>query len=287
MRLNKLNSNWILVSVALIFGGFSAWTINNHLTDQANEIENRSRLPIISRVVASKNLTKGSILTLDNLAVREFNDPLSGFSSVDPADVDILIGKVLIHDVQEGQLVLSDLVAHRASDHLVAKLDSGMRAVTIPVDQINSMSGLLKPTDRIDLLVTFDHLGQRITSPLLTAIEVIATGQDTSGIVTHKEDQPFYETVTLATTADQAVKLVAARQSGTITAVLSQPIRPDSVQPGSNHLSGHLAKLLGLEPVQQENIQIIYGDRPESQVQFQEDGTDPAIQAAMTSASRY
>lgn len=286
MRLSRLNLNWLLVAVALIFGCFSAWAINRHLTDKTLEIESRSRLPIVSKVVASQNLKKGRALSMEDLAVRDFNDPLYGISAVDPDEVDLLVGKVLMHDVNEGQIIPSSFVSSKIQSHLVSRLDSGMRAITIPVDQINSMSGLLKPTDRIDLLVSFDHQGQRITSPLLFGIEVIATGQDTSAQDPLRQDQPVFETVTLATTAEQAVKLVAARQSGTITAVLSQSGNLNSDQATSQHVSGHLAKLLGLEAPRQDMIPVIYGDRSDALSQTSPE-EDIDHRGSMSAASRH
>jgi pilus assembly protein CpaB len=265
MQMNQISKNWLLAGMALTFGCISAWAINRHLTNKTLEIESRSRQQIVTRIVAAQELKKGSTLTMNDLAVREFNDPLLGLAAVDPSDVDLLVGKVLKQDVNEGQLIPLSIIADRLPNHLVSKLESGMRAVTIPVDQINSMSGLLNPADRIDLLVSFEHQGQRITSPLLANIEVIATGQETTiQSLSTSEAQPSYETVTLATTADQAVKLVAARQAGTITAVLSQTSDRLPVDPIGKNQSGHLAKLLGLEEQRAEPIPVIYGDRSDS-----------------------
>lgn len=262
MQLNQLSKNWLLAGIALTFGCFSAWAINRHLTNKTLEIESRSRMQVVTRIVAAIDIKKGSTLTMSQLALREFNDPLLGLSAVDPSEVELLVGKVLKQDVSEGQLIPLSIISDRSPSHLVSKLDSGMRAVTIPVDQINSMSGLLNPADRIDLLVSFEHQGQRITSPLLANIEVIATGQETNAQSSSSSDaQPSYETVTLATTADQAVKLVAARQTGTITAVLSQTNDRLPLGQSDKAQSGHLAKLLGLESPPSETIPVIYGDR--------------------------
>lgn len=245
-----------------MFGGFSAWAVNRHLNEKTLEIETRTRLPSVSRIVAAHGLKMGHHIEINDLAVREFNDPLHGLLSVDPADVDLLVGKVLIQDIGEGQLIPASFVTARVQSHLVSKLEAGMRAVTIPVDQINSMSGLLKPGDRIDLLVSFEYLGQRVTSPLLSGIEVIATGRETNSHSSSiQEHQVNFETVTLATNSAEAVKLVAARQSGTITAVLSQGNRKGSTADSVSQMSGHLAKLLGLEMPHPENIPVIYGDR--------------------------
>lgn len=283
MQLNQISKNWLLAGIAITFGCFSAWAINRHLTNKTLEIESRTRMQVVTRIVAAHDIKKGSTLSMNHLALREFNDPLLGLSAVDPSDVDLLVGKVLKQDVSEGQLIPLSIISERLPSHLVSKLESGMRAVTIPVDQINSMSGLLNPADRIDLLVSFEHQVQRITSPLLANIEVIATGQETNAqSLSSSESQPSYETVTLATTADQAVKLVAARQSGTITAVLSQTNDHLLVGQSSKTQSGHLAKLLGLEEQRTETIPVIYGDR--SDLSMMVEPEEEGIQSGRTAS---
>ncbi|MEI6116567.1 MAG: Flp pilus assembly protein CpaB, partial [Burkholderiales bacterium] len=142
----------------------------------------------------------------------------------------------------------------------------GKRAVTIPVDQISSLSGMLGPGDVIDLYVSFEHRGRRLTAPLLSEVQVLATGRQVASADEVAGAQPSeYATVTLETTSAEAVKLVAARQDGAITAVLST----QGAQGGNSRSdgaaargAGHLAGLLGLEqPGAPAPIPVIYGDR--------------------------
>ena len=74
-----------------------------------------------------------------------------------------------------------------------------------------------------------------------------------------------YATVTLETTSAEAVKLVAARQDGAITAVLStQGVHGENSRSAGATVrgAGHLAGLLGLEQTgAPAPIPVIYGDR--------------------------
>lgn len=268
MNIKALNKNGLMLFVALVFGCFSAWAIERHLTRKTNELESRAKQSLITRVVAAQDLKKGTLLNLDHFALRDFNDPLHGLHSVEASQVEVLTGKVLNQDVIAGQLIPTSLTSSVNRVELSSRLQAGMRALTIPVDQINSLSGLLRSDDIIDLLVSFDHEGKRITSPLLTGILVIATGReigvldtvDSPSALSHSA--PF-DTVTLATTAEQAIKLVAARQAGSITAVLSQKGNYQVLGSAKPELSGHLAKLLGIEVQQETIIPVYYGDRSE------------------------
>jgi pilus assembly protein CpaB len=132
----------------------------------------------------------------------------------------------------------------------------------MPVDRINSVSGLLQPGDLIDLYVSFDYQRRTITAPLLQGVLVLAT--DTR---TRTDAQPVnsaspssYGTVTLDAAPEDAVKLVAARQSGTLTAVL----RGTSDQHSTTRAArGDLASLLGINrppPRRSTKAPVIYGN---------------------------
>src|SRR3546814_17633902 len=58
-------------------------------------------------------------------------------------------------------------------------LSAGRRAISMPVDAINSVSGLLQPGDLIDLYVSFESQRRHITAPLLQVVLVLATDAKT------------------------------------------------------------------------------------------------------------
>jgi pilus assembly protein CpaB len=106
-----------------------------------------------------------------------------------------------------------------------ATLENGNRALTTEVDEVNSISGLLRPTDHIDLIVTARGTGTNtgeVTFPLLTNVEVLATGQ-----VTRKgegsDQSRTYTTITLSVSPVDAQRIVVAKNSGRLTAVLRNP----------------------------------------------------------------
>src|SRR3546814_11736033 len=55
-------------------------------------------------------------------------------------------------------------------------LSSGRRAITMPVDAINSVSGLLQPGDLIELYVSFEYPRRRLTAPLFQGVRVLELG---------------------------------------------------------------------------------------------------------------
>ena len=144
------------------------------------------------------------------------------------------------------------------------QVSRGRRALTMPVDAINSAAGLLAPGDMIDLYVSFEHQRKRITAPLLQGVRVLATGTETDAWSQPLSGSPEigYATITLDTSPEDAVKLVAARQSGTITAMLRSPLDDGASQKA---MRGDLASLLGLGAAsvadKKKPVPILYGNR--------------------------
>lgn len=234
----------VVLGLAVAAGLAAAWSARQHIQSHVERLEADARMPVVTRVVAAQDLPAGTRISADHLASRQFPANLVPSESVDIAHYAGLTGMVLRSALRAGDLVLpvhGRVVEHSAfSSHL----GEGRRAVTMPVDAINSVSGLLQPGDLIDLYVSFDYQRRRITAPLLQGVLVLATGTHTLSPAEHSgASAQGYSTVTLDTSPEDAVKLVAARQGGTITAVLRHP---NDDQPTLKAVRGDLAALIGV-----------------------------------------
>lgn len=254
--------NWLLMSVSLLFGTIAAFAINQHLDTKTRELETKSHVPHVKRIVAARDLSRSAVIKIEDLAAHDFPTAWTTEDAIPVSQAELLIGKQLTAEIKAGQLLHWGNTSDKPAVALSARLPAGMRAITIPVDQINSLSGLVSPSDLIDLYVSFDHQGRRVTSPLLSGIEVLATGRQLNshetGIATQ---QDHYATLTLATSPEDAVKLVAARQSGTITAILAQHDESLQLTKAKSVSRGHLAGLLGMDSPHVAAVPILYGDR--------------------------
>jgi len=263
MRLPSLNRSAILLAVAILAGLLAAWTARRYLQDRARQLEADARVPMVERVVAADNLPLGTKLAAEHFAVRRLPASAASSDSLPPARFHELEGGVLLAALKAGDPILPVHTARTRRAPFSGQIGAGRRAMTIPVDVINSVSGLLEPGDLIDLYVSFEHQRRRITAPLLQGVLVLATGHTTraSG-ASPAERAGSYATVTLDTSPEDAIKLVAARQGGTITALLRHP---DDGRPDPRAVRGDLATLLGVaEPKpgsDKRRVQVIYGNR--------------------------
>lgn len=261
MRLPVFNRSMAMLLLALIAGLCAAWAARQHIQGRVQLLEEQARVPMVDRVVAAYDLPAGTRLGTEHLAVRPIPAAIASSDSISPERFTELSGTILRSPLRAGDPVLP---AHAMAQQQTAfsnHLATGRRAITMPVDAINSVSGLLQPGDLIDLYVSFEYQRRRITAPLLQGVLVLATGTNTQ----HVQDsaqlrQGAYATVTLDAAPEDAVKLVAARQGGIITAVLRHPHDSVSTQKA---VRGDLASLLGVNvpaPTSRKKVPVIYGN---------------------------
>lgn len=234
--------------IALISGVFAALAAQAHLEQKVRQLEAAASVPMVTRIVAAFDLPAGTLLDMVHLATRAYPRALVSSDTLAVEHLSLVAGQQLLVPLRAGDLIVPAHTRRTGRAPFSSQLGQGRRAITMPVDAINSVSGLLMPGDLIDLYVSFDYQRRRITAPLLQGVLVLATGLNTGG----SEDTASqaaatglggYATVTLDTSPEDAVKLVAARQSGVITSVLR---RPDDEMATRKAVRGDLASLLGV-----------------------------------------
>ncbi|MFA7436733.1 Flp pilus assembly protein CpaB [Castellaniella sp.] len=256
MRLALPSRPVFLGILAAFCGLLAAVLLGQHVRERVQAIERQARLEMVERIVAARDMLAGTRLEPADLAVRAFPVRWAGSDTLPAARHLELQGRVLTADVQAGNPLL---LAHvrPPSEAFSEQLAPGRRAVTLPVDQVNSLSGLLQPGDLIDLYVSFDHQRKRLTTPLLQGVQVLATGHETQ--VSGQPEAVAYSTITLDAAPEDVIKLVAARQAGSLTAILRHP---GDAQANRLAARGDLASLLGVAnppPQPARKAVILYG----------------------------
>ena len=218
----KLNKTWFILGVALVIGVLAALAARSYLSTQMQEIEARSKGKTVNIVVAKTELKRGDKLTADNVAIRQIPLDYAHSAAVTPEAFDRLNGQSLAYPLHAGEMILWGLIEGKRVPTFSARVEVGHRAMTVPVDEINSISGLLEPGDLIDLMVTVDQHGKKITLPLLQNVQVMATGQRSVDAPSGGE-RKSYTTVTIDTTPEQAQNVIIGREAGKVTALLRNP----------------------------------------------------------------
>ena len=235
LSLSKLpfSRNWLTLAGALAMGGIAVFLSNKLLHDYKAKLDaqERDRHKMVKVVVAKRDMERGSVIAGDSFALREIPKEYVHASALRPGQFDQYTGQRLAVGLKRGEPLLE---AHLESTSAVfsATLPKGYVGLTTEVDEVNSISGMLRPNDHIDLILSArpsTGQGSEKTFPLMSNVEVLATGQ-----VTRKRDGTdqarTYTTITLAVTPEDADRVVVAKSSGKLTAVLRNPedTRPNS-----------------------------------------------------------
>jgi pilus assembly protein CpaB len=262
LRNVKLNKTWVVLGVSLVIGLLAALAARSYLSNQVAAIEARSKAGKVNLVVAAHDLRKGEKLNAENVAIRPIPTDYAHSGGIAPGDFDRVDGQALAYPVKAGEMLLWSMMEGKKAPTFSARVENGRRAITVPVDEINSISGMLEPGDMIDLIVTLDQKGKKVTFPLLQRVQIIATGQRSVDDPKSGEKRQ-YSTVTLETTPDQAQNVVVAREAGKITALLRNPQDTQVVASSTD-----VAALLGLkgesakaDASEDEQVPVLYGGR--------------------------
>jgi pilus assembly protein CpaB len=187
-------------------------------------------------------------------------------------------GAVLRHFLDIGAPVTNaDVVRAHDRGFLATVLAPGTRAVTIGVDQVAGVAGLIWPGDLVDVILTqqFDAqtpLSRRVLSEtVLTAVRVIAVDQDivqggapvpgASSSAAALAGRPA-KTVTLQVGSDEAERLTTAQHLGHLALAVRAVGDAPSVPTQAVVYGGDVSPSLSRLPLPTgSHVQVIEGDK--------------------------
>lgn len=193
-------------------------------TQLREQMQSKQSQDDILVVVAKANLAAGSEIGDGNMATRHVPKDYVYPETILPGNFDKVRGQTLVKALAKGQPLLSGYLSEGGVAGLSDKLKEGRRAVTINVDEVSSINGLIHPGDRIDLL--FSGRGGANGSsvvPLLQNLKVLATGSQYAPTAAQPGQDKFglvYSTLTLDVTPEEAARITLARELGVLTATL-------------------------------------------------------------------
>ena len=217
--------NLIMIAVAVVIGIFAVIIANAYFSGVESRSEREAEERQLARiVVASQPLEFGSPLTPDNLVVKNWPQnsvPEGAFTSIENA---MRGGRVALRPIVPGEPVLADKVSGADGRAVLsANLPEGMRAYSIPISAVSSVSGFVRPGDAVDVILTRQIPGEGaenddvMADVILEAVQVIAIDQ----VANEKDTEAKVgKTATLMVDQFQAQKLAVAMQLGNMSLAL-------------------------------------------------------------------
>lgn len=222
-----------LGAAALLSGVAAFYLAQRYLAESSAEVERSWQSRYASRpvLVAARDLAAGRPLVAKDIARRDMPAAFVPGGALGPASVQEALGKPLLLPLRAGDPIVDSQIATRNEAALATRLRTGTRAVTVPVDEVSSQAGLVRPGDRVDLMLA-EQLNEGSdrcirVKPLLESLVVLATGQvqadpaeGAEAMLRRGVDASAYSTITLDVTPEQAQQLALALRVGELIPLL-------------------------------------------------------------------
>jgi pilus assembly protein CpaB len=142
------------------------------------------------------------------------------------------LNRVVLYPMSPNEpLLLTKLSGTTTAEGVAAIIDAGYRAVSVPITDVNAVSGLIQPGSHVDVLFTRPgSMAEAITSTILQNVRVLAIGRTLSVSPSTSSTEAKAATATKATAAtlivtpQEAQKLELAKNEGKISLTLRNPL---------------------------------------------------------------
>lgn len=216
----------LIVAVILAVGtGILTLRYLNGINQQAQT--NQQAVALTPIVIAARDIPARVIITPDMLTKTQ--RPTAEIEPQAIADPRTIKGDVALASIPAGATITAAKVGQPADVGLTVRLKPGMRAVSIPVDRVKSVSNLVQPGDRVDVLASVMR-GAGIPPKTFTiirgALVLAINSQLEQAGPTPAPDSGAAATVTLGVTPQQADLLTVADLNTTLRLALRSPQEP-------------------------------------------------------------
>lgn len=226
--------------IALVLGIIAVLMANVYLRQREVDLAARARARAgkqeqVGRILIAKQAIPRGTRIIESMI--DFKDvPESFIQPHATRSVDRVVDKIAMADISKDEQILLNKVASELTDlsSLSSRTPPGKRAITIPVDNISSVGGMIRANDYVDVLGVIPQTGevegkkvtQYVTVPLFQKVLVLAVGSDvgTGASRRDKEDKTTaVNTITIALSPEEATMIAFVQEQGKLRFILRSP----------------------------------------------------------------
>lgn len=213
-----MNRRWIVPALAVVLAVFTTALIVGYLNQQARRAAVTAPAEATAPVLVAKaDIPSHTVVAADAVVVKQV--PASAIHPRALRNAPEAIGKVTVAPIFADEQVLSNMIAGAGPESgLAFALAPGMRAVTIPSNEVSQVAGFVVPGDRVDVVGTVQIGNANISKIFLQNVQVIAVAQTAD----ERPGQPakVSTSVTVALSPKQVEQLTQIDSSGRIRLAL-------------------------------------------------------------------
>ncbi|MFN2448181.1 MAG: Flp pilus assembly protein CpaB [Candidatus Baltobacteraceae bacterium] len=216
--------------VALVLALGTGWLTLSYLSNLQRQT-NANTAPI-RVIVAGQEIPARVPITEAMLgAVSRPANAVDPNTITDPRQV---VGSLSLITIPAGASLTGAMIGHPSDVGLTVRLKPGLRAVSISIDKVKGISGLVQPGDFVDVIAQAPKSGAAPppAATILRGVRVLSIGDDLeSSSATPSPQEQLATTVTLEVTPKQANLLVMADLNTSLRLALRSPKEPLNSQP--------------------------------------------------------
>jgi pilus assembly protein CpaB len=164
----------VILIAAIVIAAIAAVAIYSYLNNVQNRAYNDAKLVSVFRV--EKDIVKGlpGEQAIDGAYVKKSTIPQKYRPTTALTDINTIRGKVALGDLSAGQVVVDGMFVEprRAQVSFAQRIPANQVAITISVDSVHGVSGLIVPGDQVNILASAPD-GERF---LFQNVNVLAVG---------------------------------------------------------------------------------------------------------------
>ncbi|MCL4440413.1 MAG: Flp pilus assembly protein CpaB [Firmicutes bacterium] len=228
----------IILIVAVIFGLLAAWGTYQYL--KYLEKTYKSSGNFVNVAIAKVKIPAREVI---NEQMVEFTEMPSNYVNPtalgSPGEV---LGKITKSEIYPGEQIIKNKIAstNDPGEGLAMMVEPGRRAMTVAVNDVTGIAGMLRPGDKVDVLGTVVVGKDTITSTIVQNIKILAVNRATANS-SNDNKQPQTGTLTLSLSPYEAQHVTLASEKGTIRVLLRTPADTEKVNVPSTNIN-HLVR---------------------------------------------
>jgi len=221
--------NKLIFILALIFGLIAAYLVYSYLNHLTGSADNGAYTEV---VVAAQDIPVNTNITSAMVELKRFpNDYRTNKEIILLKEA---VGKVSLIAITKGEVILDNQLIKPGDNKegLAYTVPQGYRAMSVPVDEVTGVAGMVKRGDRVDIVAVVsmgDNSPQPRSVVVLQNVAVLAVGTTLSPQADDKAVQA--KTATVAVNLQDALRLKMAVQRGNISLLLRSPADQSATYP--------------------------------------------------------
>jgi pilus assembly protein CpaB len=199
---------------------------------QVAQVTEKAPAPLTRYLVAARPLKAGTLTRDEDFRSDPLDSVPTGAIRDTTDDRNRLLGSLVRKNLDTGNPITSENVLLRGDRGFLASvLEPGTRAISIKVDAESGVSGLIKPGDYVDVVLTqvaanADVARRALSETLLQNIRIIAIDQEIvqGGAANNTTAAKVAQTVSLQLAPEQVKKIAVAKNLGSLSLAMRSAV---------------------------------------------------------------